>query len=309
MKVRIFLFHRVSPTKDALWQPMNPHLFERIIIYCKQNYFVTTIEELALNKVDVSKVKEPVVCIGFDDGYKDNIEYAAPILKKNDCPASFYIVTDCTTKNIPTWTFILDYAFNQTKRKNIVLDFDFLPEHFRKQVWNNEEEKLRYASAIKPYLKTQKYTEWKLIYEAVCSALNDVTIPEKMMMNWDDIRQLYSDGFQIGSHSVTHPLLGKIEENSMLKYELEGSAKKIETEIGQFPITISYPIGSYNSDVMQAAQEVGYQVGLAVNQTFYETKKDSIFAIPRVELYNENWLKTQLRLNGSLEWIKKRLPI
>ena len=41
----------------------------------------------------------------FDDGYKDNIEYAAPILRQFKCPASFYVVTDCIDRNVPTWTY------------------------------------------------------------------------------------------------------------------------------------------------------------------------------------------------------------
>ena len=43
---------------------------------------------------------ESVCTIGFDDGYRDNIDHALPLLKKYGCPASFYVVTDCIDKQV-----------------------------------------------------------------------------------------------------------------------------------------------------------------------------------------------------------------
>ena len=67
----------------------------------------------------------------FDDGYKDNIDTALPILEKHNVKATFYIVTDCIEKNIPTWTHTLEYCFQNLKPEQIKLDFDFLPEELR----------------------------------------------------------------------------------------------------------------------------------------------------------------------------------
>ena len=73
-----------------------------------------------------------IATILFDDGYKDNIEYAVPILEKHNCPASFYIVTDCINKNIPTWTYLLDHTLQQTKISTISVDHRQAPGGFKK---------------------------------------------------------------------------------------------------------------------------------------------------------------------------------
>ena len=52
----------------------------------------------------------------FDDGYKDNLDFAAPILSRYQCPASFYVVTQCIDQNIPTWTYQVDYLFQYTRQ-------------------------------------------------------------------------------------------------------------------------------------------------------------------------------------------------
>ena len=115
MIIRNYLFHRVSPIKDELWAPMNPELFEKIIIHLKQKYHIVNLEETYLSDSIIEQSK-PLATISFDDGYKDNIEYAAAILNKHKVTASFYVITDCIDKNIPTWTFILDYLFQNTNK-------------------------------------------------------------------------------------------------------------------------------------------------------------------------------------------------
>ena len=63
-----------------------------------RRYRVVSLETLFLNLRDQDPM-ESVCTIGFDDGYRDNIDHALPLLKKYGCPASFYVVTDCIDNN------------------------------------------------------------------------------------------------------------------------------------------------------------------------------------------------------------------
>ena len=94
-----FLFHRVNPKRDALWDPMDVHLFDRCIKYISKNFDVRLAEDIYINGLKNTSRKK-VATIMFDDGYKDNFEFAAPILKKYGCKASFYVVTNCIEQNI-----------------------------------------------------------------------------------------------------------------------------------------------------------------------------------------------------------------
>jgi peptidoglycan/xylan/chitin deacetylase (PgdA/CDA1 family) len=299
--VKNFLFHRVNPQRDALWDPMDVTLFEKCIRHITKHYQVICIEEAALTtKTDL---KTRWATISFDDGYKDNLEYAAPILNKYKCPASFYVVTDCIDNNIPTWTYILDYCFQNTTHFKWDMDGLQLPLLLRKEVWINAEERINYARHLKKYVKTLNALQQKAIIERVTTSFNDIVLPQ-IMMNWDDVRQLANSSFVIGSHTVTHPMLGSLENEQDISYELTQSAAVIKNQTGQFPLTISYPIGSYNDTVIELSKHAGYKMGLATGQTFYEWGQDDVFKIPRTELYNESWLKTSLRINGWLEKLK-----
>ena len=302
MQIRNFLFHRVSDQTDMLWPPMRVALFEKIIKHLSKKYTVIHLEHFMLQN-EKRKTKKPLASISFDDGYKDNIENAAPALKKNNCPASFYVVTDCIDNNTPTWTYQLDYAIANSKINAIVLDKDLskLP-HGRFDI-SNKERKMQFAIALKPHLKKLDHKHRNEILKNVLEQLHAVEMP-RIMMNWTDSNELMQAGFEIGSHGKTHAMLGTSLEHDELNDELVQSAKAIEIHTGRFPVTISYPVGSYNHQTIAAAKQAGYKIGLAVKQRFYETEHDSIFEIPRVELYNESWVKTQLRMNGLLEKIK-----
>ena len=299
--IRNFLFHRVNPLRDRLWDPMDVALFDKCVSYISNHYEVLPIEEL-INANDLS-AKNKYATIQFDDGYKDNIEYAAPILKKYNCKASFYLVTDCIDKNIPTWTHLLEHTFQHTNQSDLKMDFDFLPLDLRVNKLQSRAEKINYVSRLKPYLKKLKHEERNLVLAKIHTAFNDVETPQ-LMMNWEDVRSLKNAGHHIGSHTVTHCMLGTMSDEAEIKFELQHSAEVIEKNVGIFPVAISYPVGSFNETTKCISKEVGYKIGLAVQQKMYNPATHDCFEIPRLELYNEPWWKTKLRITNTLENIK-----
>jgi peptidoglycan/xylan/chitin deacetylase (PgdA/CDA1 family) len=295
-----FLFHRVHPERDQLWDPMDPQLFESCLKYIRKKFQVCQIENI--EKTDLTS-SQPVCTISFDDGYKDNIVYASDLLAKYNMPASFYVVTDCINNNVPTWTYIFDYYFSHSQLSQVDIHFDFIPEIYHIQSFSTPAKKLEYAQKLKPILKQISNRSRQVFLDHLQKAFYDVEMPA-MMMSWKDINELKNSGHQVGSHSVSHPMFENIDDEQELFAELNNSALTIEKETGVFPLTISYPIGSYTPLVIDLAKKVGYKKGLAVKQKIYQYGLDNDFEIPRMELYNESWWKTRLRLNNSIEKIK-----
>tara|TARA_B100000963_G_C22580639_1_gene650678 strand:+ start:136 stop:999 length:864 start_codon:yes stop_codon:yes gene_type:complete len=280
---------------------MDPILFEKCIIHIKKNYEIRIFEELMtsgdyLNKSDYATIM-------FDDGYKDNIDIALPILEKHNVKATFYIVTDCIEKNIPTWTHILEYCFQNFKSAYINLDFDFLPEELRNVEFDEKTTPLVYARQLKPQLKKIAHFKRVIVLQEIQKITKIDKLPE-LMMNWDDIKKLISKGHYVGSHTVNHFMLGTVDDENIITKELKESREIIHSKLGFYPRTISYPVGSYNKATINLSQKLGYQFGLAVKQDIFNPNKHSKFEIPRIELYNESWFKTKLRISHILEKIK-----
>jgi peptidoglycan/xylan/chitin deacetylase (PgdA/CDA1 family) len=303
MLVKNFLFHRVSEEKDKLWPPMTPALFERIIQLLTKRYTVIGLENFQ-EGVSTGAKGRKLATVMFDDGFKDNIEYAAPILKKHNCQASFYVVTNCIDKNIPTWTYLLDHALQHTRVEGIRLTGTDIPTHLH-SISLIASDNIR---QLKPWIKSLSNMRRIEVLDEIHRQLNDVLTSENKMMNWNDIRQLKSAGFHIGSHSHTHPMLGALEDEAEILEELTISSRILSQQLGEKPVTISYPIGSFDQRVIRLSKQAGYKWGLAVEQKFYDSNHDDMMAIPRVELYQEPLWKVKLRVSGIYQKVKKLWP-
>ncbi len=303
MNIRNFLFHRVSPESDPLWPPMQPDLFEKIIRYLTGNFRVILLEDY-LRDPSRYKNEKNIATISFDDGYLDNLEIAAPILKRYRCPASFYVVTDSIDQNLPTWTYITDHVFQQEKN-SIKLDGDHVPLNFSEISWSNAEEGIEWARKVKPWMKSLPNHHRRQVMNALMVQHKGKEFPRNMMMNWDQVRELEKAGFYVSSHSHTHPMLASLQDENEIMEELKRSADILEKQLGHRPLTISYPIGSFDERVIKAAGDAGYKYGLAVEQRFYRTESDNLFSIPRVELYQEAWWKSRMRISGLYQTVKK----
>lgn len=283
---------------------MDVSLFDKCISYISRHYRVMLLEDMVSEPG--LKNSENIATILFDDGYKDNIEYAAPILAKYNCKASFYVVTDCIEKNIPTWTHILEHSFQYTGKSDINLTFDFLSPELRVTNLPTVEKRMQYLRKLSPFLKTISHVNRTKVIDLVKETFDDIDLP-RIMMDWQDLIELNRAGHYIGSHTLSHNVLGTMVDQDKIKEELLLSAQMIKKHLGYFPKTISYPVGSYNQTTIKLCREVGYSIGLAVGQRQYDPALDSIFEIPRIELYNESWFKTKLRILDLLEPLKSLL--
>ncbi|MBS1878071.1 MAG: polysaccharide deacetylase family protein [Actinobacteria bacterium] len=82
--------------------------------------------------------------------------------------------------------------------------------------------------------------------------------PEVMRsMTWDMAGELAQSGWEIGSHTLTHPRLTELDDGA-LREELEGSRQLVEARLGRCD-TLAYPFGAWDARVERAAADVGYR--------------------------------------------------
>ena len=85
-------------------------------------------------------------------------------------------------------------------------------------------------------------------------------------MPWDDLLTLALAGWEIGSHTLSHPRLTELDEAS-LDRELRGSREAIELALGRPCRSIAYPYGDVNARVRAAAARAGFTAGCTIGGT------------------------------------------
>ena len=82
---------------------------------------------------------------------------------------------------------------------------------------------------------------------------------ELVPMGWDELGQLAEAGWEIGSHTCSHPLLTTIDD-AALDAELRDSRATCEQRLGRPCPTLAYPYGDQDERVVRAVRAAGYEV-------------------------------------------------
>lgn len=212
------------------------------------------------------RLDRPSALITFDDGYRDNVELALPVLTDLDTPAAFFIPSGFPgSSRLPWWDHVA-YVLNRTRRPSLVLD---LPEPLTIPLGQTDRTNA-IAEVVAAFLRADRADDPRLVEHLEQRAEVDVSADDPgrdLFMTWDQVRQLADAGMSIGSHSHSHPNLARLSEAEQ-RAELVRSRQILERELGRDVATLAYPYGVANavSDLtMRLAGEAGYRLAFALS--------------------------------------------
>ena len=278
-RFQILVYHKVSPDQHPFYAPVDTVCFEEQMRFLSRSYRVMDLASLVTLSLR-GCVPNQSVAITFDDGYRDNYEYAFPILKKYGLTATIFIATGVIGTGESLWHDRIFDAFRYTTTKCARLERQMLLEL-----------NLESPQAVQQSLDITIGKAKTLWGEARSHFVDEVehalkpSLPAapRRMLNWAEIREMHKAGIAFGSHTVTHPILSCLPPYELRK-ELTESKRRLEEEL-QVPIqTFAYPNGrasDYNAQTKAALQSSGYTCAVTtthgVNPSFadpYELKRD-----------------------------------
>ena len=229
------------------------------------------------------RTTKPPVLITFDDGYRNNLTLAAPVLRRYGAPALFFLTTSHIGTTDLLWT--QETLLRILSGPGIVLDplpgwpGGPLPADLAAR----RESALSITEALKKIPDPVRRQHLSALRTAMPldSSLIDHELDD--FLSWDEARELVRQGFEIGSHTETHPVLSRLASDA-LRQELAGSRQRLETELACPIRSIAFPNGSpedYNPEVMEACRQNGYPFAFAVGERFHTAAGD-LLAIQRV---------------------------
>jgi peptidoglycan/xylan/chitin deacetylase (PgdA/CDA1 family) len=124
-------------------------------------------------------------------------------------------------------------------------------------------------------------------------------------MDARQLRALADAGWEIGSHTVSHPRLTELDDDA-LDEELRASRSAIEDLAGQPCASIAYPYGDVNVRVTTAAANAGYASGAALPA---RPHRPSALAWPRVGVYpaDEARWRFAVKTSGAVRAVRARV--
>jgi peptidoglycan/xylan/chitin deacetylase (PgdA/CDA1 family) len=222
-----------------------------------------------------------LAAITIDDGYRDAYEIAFPILRKHRAPATVFVVTEFVDGTTWLWTdkprYLTALAAPQT------LEIGIEGHRLRLEL-NDGVSRAVAAGMINAALKQLSEEARDALIERLAIELR-VKLPERppaaySAINWGQAREMADAGVEIGSHTLTHPLLtGLCDER--LREEVGQSRDRIQTALGRKVETFCYPNGDYDLRTRREISRAGYQ--LAVTTDFgLNNELDDPLALRRI---------------------------
>jgi peptidoglycan/xylan/chitin deacetylase (PgdA/CDA1 family) len=108
---------------------------------------------------------------------------------------------------------------------------------------------------------------------------------EMRCMGWEELRGLADVGWEIGSHTCSHPNLAEIERE-VAAAELSRSRQACEEGMRQPCRSVAYPFGAWNEGVIEEAAAAGYEFGVTLGDRLLGSLRGtSALQIPRDGVY------------------------
>ena len=110
--------------------------------------------------------------------------------------------------------------------------------------------------------------------------------PRRELLGWNALREMSSNGINVGSHTITHPSLTDIK-TEFARDEIANSKVELESELGEPVSFFAYPYGLLNEQVEKLVVEAGY-IGACSTRSGFNSEHANPFALRRIEVYGDD---------------------
>ncbi|HCO53559.1 MAG TPA: polysaccharide deacetylase [Pelagibacterium sp.] len=285
----IFTLHRVVPDAPAEFSPnsilqVRPDFLEAVIVRAREAGFDIVDLDEAISRIGAEDAK-PFIVLTFDDGYRDNLVHALPILRRHAAPFTLYIPTGLIDGvGIVWWQALEDII-----AANDVVAFD-MPEgpHYG-DAGTLDQKNATFALVYERYRKmAEPEREASIRTLAQRYGFDLAAHCRELIMDWSELKTFAGEPLcTIGAHTVYHYELSKLPQDQM-RAEIEQSANVLGAQFGKRPRHLSYPIGGVAAAgprEFAAARDLGFATAVTTRPGgLYAEHRAHLNALPRVSL-------------------------
>jgi len=317
-KLLVLLYHGVSEglenesiVRDYREKHISKVVFEKQVRYLRKHFNVITLQK-AFDYLKTDSLPLRSVVITFDDGYLDNYTKAFPILTLFGASATIFPVTDFVNKKDFLWVDVLEYIIDTTTAASVELNIN---GENHTLFFKTIEDKKRSDAWLRDRLK---HIPDRKRHNILDELINRTAVEKDSMkgiqlyasFNWDQMREMSEAGIEFGGHTITHPILSRVEPKELEK-EVGESKNEMEVELGKAINFFAYPNGQssdYNEQVIESVKKAGFKAALTTNFGFNTTKTD-LFQLKRMTVdASKSWSFFVATVSGFryfLQTIKK----
>jgi peptidoglycan/xylan/chitin deacetylase (PgdA/CDA1 family) len=290
----ILTLHHVRPARSDAFQPnrlleVEPEFLEDVVLRLRRSGVdLISLDEMHA-RISSGDFGRRFACLTFDDGYRDNLTYAYPILRKHGVPFAIYVPTSFPDRLGDLWWLTLEAVVAATD--HVVAAIDGRECHF--DCRDPQEKREAFDALYWMLRRLDSEDEMRLIIRELAAryGVDADRWCAELCMGWDELAQLAADPLvTIGAHTVNHFMLRKHPERVVGK-EMRLSVDVIAAALGVQPEHFSYPVGDTTSAgprEFAIARELGFKTAVTTRPgVLFPEHRDYMTALPRISLNGE----------------------
>ncbi len=287
----IFMLHHVRPAREAAFQP-NRHL------EVTPEFLRATLSHLRSREIDIVSMDElherlvqgrfarRFAAFALDDGYRDNLDHALPVLREFDAPLTVYVASDFAEGTGRLWWTALEAVIAKAEQVDVqignsALRLDATTPAAKQAAFDRLHDWLRALPGD---------YDLKREIEALCARydVDMAALCRSLCLSWDEVRTFAADPLvTIGAHSVSHCNLAKQSEE-IAAQEMAMSRARIEQALERPVLHFAYPYGDREAAgerEFALAAAAGFKTAVTTRPgMLFAENADHMTALPRVSL-------------------------
>jgi peptidoglycan/xylan/chitin deacetylase (PgdA/CDA1 family) len=296
----IFMLHHVRPRRNNAFQP-NHHL------EVTPEFLRATLAHLRALGIDIVSADEMsrrlterdfarrFACFTFDDGYRDNRDFALPVMREYDAPLTVYAASDFAEGTGRLWWVALERVVAATER----IDAEIGKTAVRLDTRTLDAKQAAF-SRIHDLLRG--LPDDRAIAHAMSTlcaryGIDDAAIARELCLSWDELKPFADDRLvTIGAHTISHCNLA-IQTEAQARHEMAESRARIETALQRPVVHLAYPYGDRSAAgprEFAMATSAGFKTAVTTRPgMIFPENAEHPTALPRISL-NGNYQKTRI---------------
>jgi peptidoglycan/xylan/chitin deacetylase (PgdA/CDA1 family) len=287
----IFMLHHVRPPRGDAFQPnrhleVEPDFLRAMLSHLRElNVEVVSMDE-AHRRLTERDFARRFACFTLDDGYRDNRDYALPVMREFDAPMTVYVASDFAEGCGRLWWIALERVISAASAIEVPIDgvttrLDTSTTQAKHAAFNRMHAWLRSLPGE---------SEMKAAISTLCTrhGVDETRIARELCMSWDELRPFADDPLvTIGAHTISHCNLAKQSE-TMASFELATSRARIEDALQRPVLHLAYPYGdriAAGRREFALAKTIGFRTAVTTRPgMLFPQSADHMTALQRISL-------------------------
>ncbi|NOJ39148.1 polysaccharide deacetylase family protein [Bradyrhizobium australiense] len=245
----VLMFHHVRPRRNVAFAPnqlleITPEFLIAILVELRREGFDIVPIAAVPDRLRSDRRARPFAVLTFDDGYRDNVEYAWPILRQYESPWTIFVTAEFADGRGRLWWLELEQAIGELDRVVISRNGKLLSLPSR-----TLDEKQAAFDAVYRQLRAGPMERLRTVTAELASQAGISTdgLAAQFCLSWAELQDLAREpDVTIGAHTLSHPVLAKLHTTAAAR-EIAESKVLLERRLGRPIRHFAYPFGDRSS--------------------------------------------------------------